>query len=230
MINLLISLINLLIKPEPQKIEIDFGSKPITTTTAMALNLDVIIAQRVKAALYDKNALEHMLVNMCTKKYKCDFLTYFKEHYSSYIVTNYISASEFIQDHRDVFWDLLIDNDKIKNFYSFEEVTNIYFSDTIKIFKAAIALIDDEDESGIDNVNEAYCTGNWLQLTECYIYALIEKFLDDDDCDLCQMINDYFQYETSKRLAIQKIKRNQLFNCGLGLKLSMRDCGIELTT
>ena len=28
-------MINLLIKPEPQKIEIDFGSKPITTTTAM---------------------------------------------------------------------------------------------------------------------------------------------------------------------------------------------------
>lgn len=193
----------------------------------MSQNLDFIIAQRVKAALYDKDALMNHYNHMCEKKYNCDFFTYFKQNYNTY---GNINAYEFIQDNRQDIWDFLTNNEKSKKFYSIEEVTDIYYSDTIKIFKASIALIEDDDESGIDDVNEAYSTGNWGMLTKLYIHALIEKLIDDDTFKLTKILENYIEYETSKYLAIQKIKRNQVFNCGLGLKLSMRDCGIELST
>ena len=34
------------------------------------------------------------------------------------------------------------------------------------------------------------------------------------------------QYEGKIRIAVNKIKRNKIFNLGLGLKLSMRNCGM----
>jgi hypothetical protein len=62
LINLLISLINLLIKPEPQKIEIDFGSKPIVTTTAMTAMTKLNDAKAQLVELEMKLALTDILL------------------------------------------------------------------------------------------------------------------------------------------------------------------------
>jgi len=200
-------------------------------TTAMSQSLDVIIAQRVKAALYDKDALMNYCNYTCKELYKCDFLTHFKQKYNTYCnIYCDINAYEFFQDHCEYIKCYSSMYYKSKGFYSIEEVTNPYYTDTIKIFKASIALIEDADENGIDAVIEAYTTSNWGMLTTLYINALLEELINHDNFELCQILKDYIQYETSKHLAIQKIKRNQLFNCGLGLKLSMKHCGIELTT
>jgi hypothetical protein len=39
---------------------------------------------------------------------------------------------------------------------------------------------------------------------------------------------EYILRTTSQKIAINKIKRNKIYNLGLCLKLNMRDCGMEL--
>jgi hypothetical protein len=63
---------------------------------------------------------------------------------------------------------------------------------------------------------------------------------DDDDytiqSDFDEKVNEYYAelqhtqlvLDTSMNIAISKIKRNAIFNLGLGLELSMKNCGIEL--
>ena len=245
MINLLISLINLLIKPEPQKIEIDFGSKPIATTTAMSQSLDVIIAERIQSRLLERDALIdffetrwYVITDDDGNDDDVDFFTYYTTHYGSEHDDN---ADKFIDDYRNDLWDELIYDDKKNVFYSDEEINEISAVNTIKLFKAAVALINDDDQDGLNDCVEAYIEENWLLLTTWYIRAMVNKLIDDNYLVISQIVYTYINdlqeaiqikkiNETSKHIAIQKIKRNQVFNCGLGLKLSMRNCGIELST
>jgi len=52
---------------------------------------------------------------------------------------------------------------------------------------------------------------------------------DDDNDEEARQDAEYAEYimrTTTQKIAVNKIKRNKIFNLGLGLKLSMRDCGM----
>jgi len=214
-------------------------------TTAMSQSLDVIIAERIQSRLLERDALIdffetrwYVITDDDGNDDDVDFFTYYTNHYGMEVDDN---AHRFIDDHRNDLWDELVYDDKKNVFYSDEEIDEISAVDTIKLFKAAVALINDDDQDGLNDCVEAYNEENWLLLTTWYIRAMVNKLIDDNYLVISQIVYTYINdlqeaiqikkiNETSKHIAIQKIKRNQLFNCGLGLKLSMRDCGIELTT
>lgn len=207
----------------------------------MSQSLDVIIVERIKSRLLERDGLIDTFDDYA-KGHDVhepeDFITYYTYHYGIINVKNF---NNFMCNHRAVIWDSLACVDKKNEFYSNEEIDEINMVNTIKLFKAAVALVDDDDEWGLIDCVSAYTQNNWQDLANYYVNAMINKLIDDNYHTISRMIFTYIYdqqealrakkiEETSKHLAIQKIKRNQLFNCGLGLKLSMRDCGIELST
>ena len=222
------------------------ASPTITTTTAMSQSLDVKIAERVKARLLDRDALITLFESIYhahdddgENHNSIDFFTHFTTHYGIEIDDN---AHDFIEEYRNELWDEFVYVGDGKNeYYSNEEIDEISVVDTIKLFKAAVALIDDENDDNLNDCVSAYTENNWRFLAENYVSDMIHKLITDYRHQIYEMTNTYINdkqealrakkiNEMAKHLAIEKIKRNQLFNCGLGLKLSMRDCGIELLT
>ena len=204
----------------------------------MSQSLDVKIAERVKARLLDRDALIDLFESIAFDDNGSDFFTYYTTHYGTEGDDN---VHLFLDDSRHDLWDELNYCDEKNEYYSDEEIDEISVVDTIKLFKAAVALIDDEDEDDLNDHVEAYTENDWRTLASLYVDSLVDKFITHYRYEIGQIVYTYINdkqealrakkiNETSKHLAIEKIKRNQLFNCGLGLKLSMRDCGIELSS
>lgn len=211
----------------------------------MSQSLDVKIAERIKSRLLDRDALIKFFESIYhhdpfydDDDNNIDFFTYYTTHYGTESDNN---VHLFIDDHRDDLWDELNYCDEKNEYFSNEEIAEISVVDTIKLFKAAIALIDDEDEDDFNEHVDAYTDNDWRTLARFYVCAMVNKLITDYRHQITQIVYTYINdkqealrakkiNEMAKHLAIEKIKRNQLFNCGLGLKLSMRDCGIELST
>ena len=90
------------------------------------------------------------------------------------------------------------------------EKANLY-----AINKAKDLMFDEEDNAlqyDFDMLVDKY-----------YAELYIQKLKELAEAEHKQLVMD-----TSMNIAISKIKRNELFNLGLGLTLSMRDCGIVL--
>lgn len=87
-----------------------------------------------------------------------------------------------------------------------------------------------------DNINEDYYQGNWKNLICSYVYLKVNSMLFNEEDwlqnSIIDRIQDYIRDKLKERtitnIAINKIKRNEIFNLGLGLKLSMRNCGIPV--
>lgn len=217
----------------------------ITTTTAMSQSLDVKIAERVKSRLLERDGLidffesiDYIHNDDDGNDNVIDFFTYYTTHYGTELDDN---VHLFINDHRNDLWDELNYDDKKNEYFSDEEIDEISVVDTIKLFKVAISFIDDEDEDNLNDHISAYTENHWRTLASFYVGSLVNNLITNYRYQIGQIIYTYINdkqealrakkiNEMSKHLAIEKIKRNKVFNCGLGLKLSMRDCGIELST
>ena len=87
-----------------------------------------------------------------------------------------------------------------------------------------------------DCINDAYYDDEWQSLICSYVYLKVhnmilgeEQWLQISIIDRIQdCVRDKLKERTIRNIAINKIKRNEIFNLGLGLKLSMRDCGIPV--
>lgn len=188
----------------------------------MSQSLDVKIAERIKSRLLDRDVLIDFFKSIAPIHNNDDFFTYYTTHYGTEGDDN---VHLFIDDHRHDLWDELNYCDEKNEYFSNEEIDEISVVDTIKLFKAAVALIDDEDDDGLNDYVNAYANNDWRMIARYYISNMVDKLITDYRHQIAQIVYTYI-----KDLAIEKIKHNQLFFCGLGLKLSMRDCGIELST
>jgi len=88
----------------------------------------------------------------------------------------------------------------------------------------------------VKHVLDDYAKDSWESLICSYVYCKVNNMI------LCEKhgisinitnqiedwIRDKLRERTIRNIAISKIKRNEIFNLGLGLKLSMRDCGIKV--
>jgi recombinational DNA repair protein RecR len=81
-------------------------------------------------------------------------------------------------------------------------------------------IIDDEEES------------NWAYFI---VLGMLDSMYEQDIffqfkfTKLLRRLEEDYKNEVIQKLAFNKIKRNQIFILGLSMKLSMRDCGIDLT-
>ena len=81
-----------------------------------------------------------------------------------------------------------------------------------------------------------YNEDNWYHIIMYYVEQKVENMIVNErgwlHNDVKCAIEDYacgkIQERISRKIAIEKIKRNKIFNLGLGLKLSMQNCGILL--
>ena len=89
----------------------------------------------------------------------------------------------------------------------------------------------------IKQVLNDYVNNSWKSLTCSYVYLKVHNIIFNEEQWLQDSIINRIEDEVRSRLrervirdiAINKIKRNEIFNLGLGLKLSMKDCGISIS-
>jgi len=127
---------------------------------------------------------------------------------------------------------------------------NIDDRERMLIFKYVLAKAKEYDM--VDVVIEYFNDDEWTKLCDYYAYHKAKEMLFDEDDNVIQfefdnMVDEYYAelyikkitelmkleheklvMDTSMNIAISKIKRNAIFNLGLGLELSMKNCGIEL--
>jgi hypothetical protein len=59
-----------------------------------------------------------------------------------------------------------------------------------------------------------------------YYSYLKSNLMYDEEARQDAEYAEYIMRTTTQKIAVNKIKRNKIFNLGLGLKLSMRNCGM----
>lgn len=88
----------------------------------------------------------------------------------------------------------------------------------------------------VKQVLNDYVNDSWKSLICSYVYLKVDNMIFNEEQWLQDGVINRIEDEVRNRLrervirdiAINKIKRNEIFNLGLGLKLSMRDCGIPV--
>ena len=109
-------------------------------------------------------------------------------------------------------------------------------AEKIHLFKAILDLPIDED---IDNITTEdllnhFKRDNWVDLIKIYKYFTATELCNNCDALRYDMIEQFEELDkervnkVARSIAIKKLRRNELYYCGLAKKLSMRDCGIPL--
>jgi hypothetical protein len=109
-------------------------------------------------------------------------------------------------------------------------------AEKIHLFKAILDLPIDED---IDNITTEdllnhFKRDNWVDLIKIYKYFTATELCNNCDAlryDMTEIFEELDKERVNKvarSIAIKKLRRNELYYCGLAKKLSMRDCGIPL--
>jgi hypothetical protein len=88
----------------------------------------------------------------------------------------------------------------------------------------------------IKNVLKDYVNDSWESLICSYVYLKVHNMIFNEEQWLQVSIINRIENEVCNRLrertireiAINKIKRNKIFNLGLGLKLSIKNCGVTV--
>tara|TARA_R110000824_G_scaffold210923_1_gene396813 strand:- start:608 stop:1111 length:504 start_codon:yes stop_codon:yes gene_type:complete len=64
--------------------------------------------------------------------------------------------------------------------------------------------------------------GNDARMLSMFALSIADEIIDTYQ----DFINDILNDTTARKIAISKIKRNKIVNCGILMKMSMRDCGM----
>ena len=109
-------------------------------------------------------------------------------------------------------------------------------AEKIHLFKAILDLPIDEDIDNIttDDLLNHFKRDNWVDLIKIYKYFTATELCNNCDALRYDMIEQFEELDkervnkVARSIAIKKLRRNELYYCGLAKKLSMRDCGIPL--
>jgi len=113
-------------------------------------------------------------------------------------------------------------------------VKDITDADKHIMFKFLITEAKKSFGNAVKNLVDDYIEDNWQFIISSYVFEKVNRMiLNEDECiqySIIDRIEDEVRYRLRERvirtIAINKIKRNKIFNLGLGLKLSIRNCGI----
>lgn len=109
-------------------------------------------------------------------------------------------------------------------------------AEKIHLFKAILDLPIDEDIDNIttDDLLNHFKRDNWVDLIKIYKYFTATELCNNCDALRYDMMEQFEELDkervnkVARSIAIKKLRRNELYYCGLAKKLSMRDCGIPL--
>lgn len=113
--------------------------------------------------------------------------------------------------------------------------TNSY-KHKLTLLKATINLVVEamDDEINGTEISHLFLNDEWAEIIQHYKYYRAIQLCETDDALHNDMLEVFIEldkervYNVAEKIAINKIKRNKLFYCGLAQKLNMRDCGITL--
>jgi len=151
------------------------------------------------------------------KNYESDTIeTHIKKYGSTYNLTHLLYDGHYSNNISSQLTNTLINNAQpIINKHKTE------FIDDLKFMMRATYdfIVTDEEES------------NWAYfIIESGVNYMYEQdiFFQFKFTKLLRRLEEDYKNEVFQKLAFNKIKRNQIFILGLSMKLSMRDCGIQL--
>jgi hypothetical protein len=129
-------------------------------------------------------------------------------------------------------------NDYQTNFTS-EIIETISYKERIEIFKYVMNRA--KDYNMLDDVITYFNSDDWIKICDFYAYHKAKEMIDecgeyDIHYEIEMMIDKYYEetlheqqiIDTSMNIAVNKILRSRIYNTGLGLKINMSKCGIEL--
>ena len=105
-------------------------------------------------------------------------------------------------------------------------------TDKLELLKQTYPRTRSEVNINWEDITILFGEDNWNGIVKHYVYLNAYTMLDDMlQEEMLEIFKNYEQERINKvarNIAINKIKRNQLYYCGLAQRLNMRDCGIEL--
>ena len=113
-------------------------------------------------------------------------------------------------------------------------VKDITDADKHIMFKFLITEAKKSFGNAVGNLVDDYVEDNWQSIISSYVLEKVNRMiLDEDDWIQYSIINriedevrDRLRTQVIREIAFNKIKRNKIFNLGLGLKLSIKNCGV----
>lgn len=198
------------------------------------------IDNMIKAIILDKNFIRKFCDNVLFKDEKWN--EKYEYHNNDDVEYNeeleeYNYFEEYADDH--IIYPLF--NDYVAHFVELIIDKNIDWRERNEIFKYVLEKAKDYDM--VDEVITYHSNDDWRKLCDLYAYHKAKElmFNDEDNAlqyDFDKLVNEYYAelqhtqlvMDTSFNIAIKKVMRSDTFYLGLSKQLSMRDCGIELSS
>lgn len=112
-------------------------------------------------------------------------------------------------------------------------------SDKINILKYLLGeAVKPDCDISMDFISHQCYNDDWKSLICDYMYLKAQNMIFNEEGllqdslirNIEDCMCDRLRERAIKNIAINKIKRNEIFNLGLGLKLSIKNCGITMST
>jgi hypothetical protein len=109
--------------------------------------------------------------------------------------------------------------------------------DKLQLLKATYNLVINEanaEEIDDTEITHLLLNDEWAEIIQHYKYYREIQLCEIDDTLHTTMLNIFTEldeervYNVAEKIALNKIKRSKPYNFGLGLKINMKNCGIEL--
>ena len=104
--------------------------------------------------------------------------------------------------------------------------------DKLALLRTLFPITDydtDTEEVGYAEISQLFCEDNWEELVKHYMYFRAYNLIDDDyfiKTKIYMLIKDidYIKriFPKARTIAINKVKRNNIYNFGLGLKIAKK--------
>ena len=128
--------------------------------------------------------------------------------------------------------DLKVLKDELHNHRLVKNYKNPLPSDKLALLKTLFPITDYDtttEEVSYTDISQLFCEDNWKALIKYYMYFRAYNLIDEDNyikTKVFMMLKliDYHKriFPKTRAIAISKIKRNSIYNLGLGLKIAKK--------
>jgi hypothetical protein len=167
----------------------------------------------------------------------------FNEYLEEIDIDNNYTLNSYQYDYNICKWEIMAElNDEFAQEQFFNDVLRPLNEDLTDADKHIILkylvteAVKPYCDITIKNVLKDYVNDSWESLICSYVYLKVHNMIFNEEQWLQVSIINKIEDEVRNRLrervirtiAINKIKRNKIFNLGLGLKLSIKNCGVTV--
>jgi hypothetical protein len=128
--------------------------------------------------------------------------------------------------------DLKVLKDELHNHRLVKNYKNPLPSDKLALLKTLFPITDYDtttEEVSYTDISQLFCEDNWKALIKHYMYFRAYNLIDEDNYIKTKVfmtlkLIDYHKriFPKARTIAINKIRRNSIYNLGLGLKIAKK--------